>query len=164
MAKDGWSIGFSCSEGRGPPDTIQSTQDQGYYYESTPVNIVWPPVVKLLSTLASLNPGKTEGTPHLFGLQVSVWDFLQYFQEIHRFCFVLFLSCCLVAEFCLTLFEIVAHQAPLSMPFPRQEYWSGLPFPSPEDLPHSGIKPTSPALAGGFFTIEPPGKPVVFNT
>ena len=50
----------------------------------------------------------------------------------------------------------VAHQAPLSMGFPRQEYWSGLPFPSPEDLPNPGIKPMSPALAGGFFTTELP--------
>ena len=49
----------------------------------------------------------------------------------------------------------VAHQAPLSMGFPSQEYWSGLPFPSPGDLPDSGIKPTFPALAGGFFTSEP---------
>ena len=49
----------------------------------------------------------------------------------------------------------IAHQAPLSMGFPRQEYWSGFPFPSPGDLPHPGIKPMSPALAGGFFTIEP---------
>ena len=47
---------------------------------------------------------------------------------------------------------------PLSMGFPRQEYWSGLPFPSPGDLPDSGVKPTSPALAGGFLTAEPPGK------
>jgi len=49
----------------------------------------------------------------------------------------------------------VACQAPLSMAFSRQEYWSGLPFPPPEDLPDSGIKPMSlmsPALAGGFFT------------
>ena len=48
------------------------------------------------------------------------------------------------------------------MGFFRQEYWSELPFPSPEDLPDPGIKPTSPvapALAGGFFTSEPPGKP-----
>ena len=55
-----------------------------------------------------------------------------------------------------------AHQAPLSMEFSRQEYWSGLPFPPPEDLPDPGIKPmslTSPALAGGFFTTVPPGKP-----
>ena len=52
----------------------------------------------------------------------------------------------------------IAHQAPLSMEFSRQEYWSGLPFPSVGDLPDPGIKLTSPALAGGFFTAEPPGK------
>ena len=45
------------------------------------------------------------------------------------------------------------------MGFPRQEYWSGLPFPSSGDLPDPGIKPTSPALASRFFTAEPPGKP-----
>ena len=50
-------------------------------------------------------------------------------------------------------------QAPLSMGFPRQEYCSGLPFPS-GDLSDPGIEPTSPALAGGFFTTEPPGKPL----
>ena len=57
---------------------------------------------------------------------------------------------------------IVAHQAPLSMGLSRQEYWSGLPFPPPGDLPDPGIKPRSPkspTLAGGFFTTEPPGKP-----
>ena len=53
----------------------------------------------------------------------------------------------------------VAHQAPLSMGFPRQDYWSGLPFPSPGDLLNPGIKPVSPALAGKFFTTEPPEKP-----
>ena len=45
------------------------------------------------------------------------------------------------------------------MGFPRQEYWSGLPFPPPGDLPDPGIEPTSPALAGGVFITEPPGKP-----
>ena len=56
----------------------------------------------------------------------------------------------------------VGHQAPLSMGFSRQEYWSGLPFPPPGYLPKPGSKPTSlasPALAGGFFTTVPPGKP-----
>ena len=52
----------------------------------------------------------------------------------------------------------VAHQAPFSMEFSRQEYWSGLPFPSPGDHPNLGIKPRSPALAGEFLTTEPPGK------
>jgi len=53
----------------------------------------------------------------------------------------------------------VAQQAPLSTEFPRQEYWSGLPFPFPGDPPYPKIEPESPTLAGGFFTIEPPGKP-----
>ena len=52
----------------------------------------------------------------------------------------------------------VALQAPLSMGFAGQEYWSGLPFPFPGDLPGPGIEPASPALAGGFFTAEPPEK------
>ena len=51
----------------------------------------------------------------------------------------------------------VACQAPLSMGFSRQEYWSGLPFPSPGYLPYPGIKPVSPALAGGFFIAEHQG-------
>ena len=55
----------------------------------------------------------------------------------------------------------VAHQAPLSTGFLRQEYWSNLPFPPPGDLPYSGMEPLSPvfpALADIFFTTEPPGK------
>ena len=52
----------------------------------------------------------------------------------------------------------VARRTPLSMGFPRQEYWSGLPFPSPGDLPDPGIEPTSPASAGRFFTTALPGK------
>ena len=53
----------------------------------------------------------------------------------------------------------VAHPGPLSMEFPKQKYWSGLPFPSPGDLPDPGIKLLTPALVGGFLTTEPPGKP-----
>ena len=53
----------------------------------------------------------------------------------------------------------VARQAPFSMGFSRQEYRGGLLFPSPEDLPNPGIEFVSPALAGKFFTTEPPGKP-----
>ena len=60
--------------------------------------------------------------------------------------------------------QTVACQAPLFMRYSRQEYWSGFPFPPLGDLPNPGIKPTSPASAGGFFTAEPPGKPkVVFS-
>ena len=53
----------------------------------------------------------------------------------------------------------IAHQAPLSIRFPRQEYWSGLAYPLPGVFPHPGIEPVSPALAGGFFTAELQGKP-----
>ena len=67
----------------------------------------------------------------------------------------------LVAKSCPTLVApwTVARQAPLSMGFSRKEYWSGLPLPSPRDLPDPGIEPKSPALADGFFTTEPLGKP-----
>ena len=53
----------------------------------------------------------------------------------------------------------VAYQAPLSMEFSRQEFWSGLPFPSPGDLPNPGIEPGSPALKADALPSEPPGKP-----
>ena len=59
----------------------------------------------------------------------------------------------------------VAHQAPLSMELSKQEYWSGLPFPSPGDLPHPGIKPVSPvspALQADFSPTEPPRKLYVY--
>ena len=59
-----------------------------------------------------------------------------------------------------------AHQAPLYMGSSRQEYWSGLPFPPPGDIPDSGMKPesfVSPALAGGFFIIVPSGKPSMYQ-
>ena len=65
---------------------------------------------------------------------------------------------------CLQLFSTPwtdSCQAPLSIGFPRQEYWNGLPFLSRRDLSNSGIESVSPALAGGFFTTEPSGKPTV---
>ena len=55
----------------------------------------------------------------------------------------------------------VAHQAPLSVGFPRQECWSGLPFPSPGDLPDPGIEPRPPALQADSLPPEPPGKPII---
>ena len=65
-----------------------------------------------------------------------------------------------VTQSCLTLCDPVDYQAPLSMGFPRQEYWSGLPFPSPGVLPNPGIEPRSLALEADALTSEPPGKPV----
>ena len=57
----------------------------------------------------------------------------------------------------------VAYQAPPSMGFSRQEYWSGLPFPSPGDLPNPGIKPRSPALQADALPREPPGKTLLLG-
>ena len=51
-----------------------------------------------------------------------------------------------------------AHQTPLSMEFSKQEYWNGLPFPSPGDFPNPGIEPGSPALLTNSSPCEPPGK------
>ena len=67
----------------------------------------------------------------------------------------------LVAKSCPTLGTpwTVACKVLLSLGFSRQEYWSGLPFPSPGDLPDPVIEAAFPALAGGFFATEPPGKP-----
>ena len=67
----------------------------------------------------------------------------------------------LVAKLCWTLATpwTVARQAPLSVGFSRQEYWIGLPFPSPGNLPNLGIKPGSPALQTVSELTEPPGNP-----
>ena len=66
-----------------------------------------------------------------------------------------------VAQSCPTLCDLwtLAHKVPPSMGFSRQEYWSGLPFPSPGDLPNPGIKPRSPTLQADALTSAPPGKP-----
>ena len=64
------------------------------------------------------------------------------------------LSCVGCVQVFATLWT-VAHQVPLSTGFSRQQYWSGFPFLPPGDLPDPAIKPTSPALAGEFFTIKP---------
>ena len=64
---------------------------------------------------------------------------------------------CLVAQLCPTLCDpmhCVAHKAPLSMGFSRQKYWSGLPFPSPGDLPHPGIELESPSLQADSLLTE----------
>ena len=69
--------------------------------------------------------------------------------------------CVLVVQSYPTLCDLwtVAHQAPLSMEFSRQEYWTGWPFPSPGDLPDSGVKPRSPALQADSLPSQSPGKP-----
>ena len=80
------------------------------------------------------------------------------FNSLNILVFFLFINaCCLVVSNSFVIPWTVAHQAPLSVEFSRQEYWSGLPFSSPGDLPDPEIKPTSlksRALAGGFFSTS----------
>ena len=108
-------------------------------------------------------------TPNLPYLDLGLPS-LQNFEEINFCCLYvppsLWYFVCVLSHFShVRLFETpwtVACQAPLSLEFFRQEYWSGLPFPPPGDLSNPGTElssPTSNALAGGFFTAEPSGKP-----
>ena len=85
-------------------------------------------------------------------------QFYGFFLYINTWMSACMLSHSLVSDSFVTPWTAV-HQAPLSMRFPRQEHWSGLPFPPPGDLPHPGIEVTLLALAGRFFTTEPPGNP-----
>ena len=79
------------------------------------------------------------------------WILLNYFCcQLMWFC-----CCCLIAKSCQTIYASVDCNPPASL---GQRYWSGLPFPSSEDLPYPGLEPVSLALAGRFFTTEPPGK------
>ena len=84
-------------------------------------------------------------------MQIQFWSFIYMHMLV-----------CILSHFrCVRLFVTpwtVARQAPVSMGFSRQGYWSGLPFSPPGDLPDPGIEPASPALADGFFTTEPPKK------
>ena len=94
-------------------------------------------------------------TSHSFSLQLHCSTF--YFSLPPSLFLMLFILCtrpCSVAQACPTFFDPMDCSPPgsLSMEFSRQEYWSALPFPTPEDLPDPGIKLMSPALAGDFFT------------
>ena len=83
------------------------------------------------------------------------------FQANYKHVFLFCGGCCLVAKLCRTLCDPMDCSPPgssMSMGFPRQEYWSGLPLPSPGDLPDWGIEPASPALAGRLFCTATPGK------
>jgi len=81
---------------------------------------------------------------------------------LHRVIYPRHWWCCLVEKLCPTLCNPMdcSLPGPPSMGLSRQEYWNGLPFPSPGLLPDPGIQPTSPALAGRFFTTEPSEKPI----
>ena len=103
---------------------------------------------------SSLTPSHLTYLFFMFSQQVSMFLFLFF---VFCFFYVVMIPCCL---------EWPCNPMDYSPPgssvhgIPGQEYWSGLPFPFPGDLPDPGIKPKSPALAGRFFTTEPPGKPL----
>ena len=105
-----------------------------------------------------IGKGKCTSAKHNSQLKHYNWDSdLMYIslQQERTYCIVQLLSH-------IWLFKptwTIALQAPLSMGISREEYWSGLPFPSPWGLPGPGVKPVPPALRDGFFTTEPPGKP-----
>ena len=93
--------------------------------------------------------------------------FCLMFENFYYLCLSCFIVIDWVSEWVKSLSHVwffatpwtVAHQAPPSMGFSRQEYWSGFPFPSPGDLPNLGIEPRSPSLQADALTSEPPGKP-----
>ena len=99
--------------------------------------------------------------PHTFSLDAAdpycasffydIWSHAGKLINVSNLLFALLLNCESV---------IVAPQAPLSMGFTRQEYWSGLPFSSPGDLPDPGIEPWSPALRANSLLSEPQGSPL----
>ena len=130
----------------------------------------WVPGVKALKGLFLPVFSQAQGPKYfVFSLKHNIWVFL----HLNVFClFVYIFTQQSQTEVCVVVFELlssvwlfatpltVAYEASLSMGFSRQEYWSGLPFPSPESLPNSGIKPMSLAflaLGGRLFTSVPPG-------
>ena len=101
------------------------------------------------------------GPPH--GSLSNTTQSLLYSYAFLRVCLTMCTHACMLNHFShvwlfATLWTI-ACQAPLPMGFSRQDYWSGLSFPSPRDIPHPGIVPACSALTGIFFTTEPLGKP-----
>ena len=152
------SLIFCCIPGwvdRLPPPLLEGVAFQGP--ESCGVSVPVPP--RLCCKVTSSDP-RWAGGP-----SVHLWSpGIPSLLLATRTCFSSELighCCCLVKSrptFCDPLPtppRTVAHQVPLSMGSPRQEYWNGLPFPSPGDLPNPGIERTPPALAGGCFTDEP---------
>ena len=130
----------------------------------------WPRDGTLVSYIAGsfFADCTTREVPYsLFFYNKNVWKEMSHIMINCPLCIQILLCMRVLNHFsCVWLFAnlwTVAHQAPLSMGFPRQEYWSGLLCLLPGHLPDSGIEPvslTSPALTGRFFTTEPPEKPL----
>ena len=130
--------------------------------------------VKFFPSLQKMNRG-SENTSW-FDLNIGWWDstfwflfsslgflFVCLFIGLRGFTFLLVKLKSLSRVWLFATLWTVAHQAPLSMGFSRQEYWSGLPVPSPGNLPDPGIEPKSPGLWADALTSELPGKPTLFS-
>ena len=125
----------------------------------------WLMQIKTLSPYTSQNGHYQKSTNNKYcrrcgekGTHLQCWWECKLVQPLWRTVCIYVLSCFSYVQLFATPCT-VAGQAPLSMGFSRQEYWSGLQFPSPRDLPDPGIEPASvisPALAGGFFTTSAP--------
>ena len=154
------------AQSRGTPIHVQ---DRGSYFFSLGLILLW---MMLMICVNSLQKGNVQTW---LPKALSMSYFLVFFLTIFLNWSIINLKCCVSCGYVakrfsythlhihILLFSLlnhvpffatpwpVAHQAPLSVAFPREEYWSGLPFPSPGDLPGSGIKPTSSVLQVDFF-------------
>ena len=106
--------------------------------------------------LISHHPAKVFHTSFYIGMKSKV-KYLDLYITRSKLLHARVFSCSVVSSSFIAPWN-VAHQAPLSMEFPRQEHWSGLPFPPPRYLHDPGVEPTSLTLTGRFFTTEPPEK------
>ena len=114
-------------------------------------------IVSMTST-ADRNQTVFLNPPHCSPHSWRGWKIKSHISQSPSCNLLLLLFCCQVVSSYFSTPWTIVHQAPLSMRFPRQEYWTGLSFPSPGDLPNPGMEPE---LAGRFFTTEPPGKPPI---
>ena len=109
-----------------------------------------------MATLRFVSPSNPPAPPWKFSAWLSAWP-SGHLPDLSLFC----LPVCMLSHK-VTADSSGPHglalQAPLSIRFPRQEYWSGLPFPPARNLPDSGIEPASPPLESKFLTTEPPEK------
>ena len=153
---------LSCIEGNGNPlqcSCLENPRDGGAWWAAVyGVAQSWTRL-KWLSSSSSINILITLLLCIMYNDLKSAFP-VQVISIMSRFVFQFVVVSPLSLVWRFDILWTVAHQAPLSMGFPRQEYWSGLSCPSPGDLPSPRMELMSPVLAGRFFTAEPPGKPL----
>ena len=119
------------------------------------------PTIKHME-LCSMLCGNLNGRGVWGKIDTCIYVWLSLFSvrlKLSQHCLLTGYACVLSCVLLFATLWTVTCPAPLSMGFSRQEYWSGLPFPPPGDLPDPGFEPASPTFAGRYFTAEPLGKP-----